>query len=109
MLIISILWIIGTASLVGSIELFRCQILDAVSSGPLNGNKSELCWGFNETHIELQLSMQTKGWISIGLSPTGQMDQSDILFGYVEDATNEVIVQVRPNGPYFLLWKTLKS
>lgn len=52
-------------------------------------------WGTNRTHVEIQLTYPTTGWLALGLTPHGGMDQSDVLFGYVVDATGEVVVQVR--------------
>ncbi|OQV14749.1 DBH-like monooxygenase protein 1 [Hypsibius exemplaris] len=55
----------------------------------------EIRWGTNTTHIEVELAYPTLGWLALGISPNGGMDQSDVLFGYVDDATREVIVQDR--------------
>ncbi|XP_055328888.1 DBH-like monooxygenase protein 1 homolog [Paramacrobiotus metropolitanus] len=65
------------------------------TTGPAPDRPVEISWGTNETHIEVQLSYPTQGWLAMGLSPEGGMDQSDVLFGYVDDLTNEVIVQDR--------------
>ena len=54
-----------------------------------------IAWGTNDTHIEIELTYPTKGWLALGLTPNGGMDQSDVLFGYVDDETGDVIVQVR--------------
>ncbi|XP_055340500.1 DBH-like monooxygenase protein 1 homolog [Paramacrobiotus metropolitanus] len=63
--------------------------------GPAPDQPLEISWGTNESHIEVQLSYPTHGWLAMGLSPDGGMDQSDVLFGYVDDLTLEVIVQDR--------------
>ncbi|XP_055328910.1 MOXD1 homolog 1-like [Paramacrobiotus metropolitanus] len=55
----------------------------------------EISWGTNDTHVEVQLSYPTLGWLAMGLSPDGGMDQSDVLFGYFDDQTNDIIVQDR--------------
>ncbi|OQV17374.1 DBH-like monooxygenase protein 1 [Hypsibius exemplaris] len=55
-------------------------------------------WGTNETHIELQLIYPTTGWIALGLTPNGGMDQSDVLFGYWDDARGKIVVQDRFNN-----------
>lgn len=44
-------------------------------------------WGLNSSHIDLQLSYPSLGWIAFGLSPNGGMNQTDVLFGYVDDQT----------------------
>jgi hypothetical protein len=82
-------------SVVG-IELSRRQLLTTGPDG--EANHPELLWGYNDSHIEVQLSYPTLGWIAMGLSPNGGMDQSDILFGYVNDTSNEVVVQVSHNS-----------
>ncbi|GAU92099.1 hypothetical protein RvY_04227 [Ramazzottius varieornatus] len=52
-------------------------------------------WGTNDTHIEMQLTYPTRGWLALGLSPDGGMDGADVLFGYINDTTNEVVLQDR--------------
>lgn len=75
-----------------SVDLTHRQML--TNSEDAGSHNMELCWGFNDSHIEVQLTYPTLGWLAMGLSPNGGMDQSDILFGYVNDTTNEVIIQV---------------
>ncbi|OWA50095.1 DBH-like monooxygenase protein 1-like protein [Hypsibius exemplaris] len=84
---------IGLNSAVG-VELSRRVILPNATTDT-GANSLELCWGFNDTHVEVQLSYPTLGWLTMGLSPNGGMDQSDVLFGYVNDTTNEVVIQDR--------------
>ena len=43
-------------------------------------------WGSNETHFLLQLEGRTLGWMAFGMSPTGRMDKSDVMFGWCEDS-----------------------
>lgn len=50
-------------------------------------------WGINDTHIDIQLSYPSRGWIALGFSPNGGMDGTDVLFGYVDDRTHKVIIQ----------------
>ena len=52
-------------------------------------------WGVNATHLEIQLTYPTTGWMAFGLSPDGRMGDSDVLFGYVDDVNKEVVLQVR--------------
>jgi hypothetical protein len=82
-------------SFVGCIELSHNKILPLATTGPSAGQPGRICWGNNETHIEVQLCYPTQGWLAMGLSPNGGMDQTDVLFGYVDDQTNEVVVQDR--------------
>lgn len=48
----------------------------------------KLYWKFN---IELQMMyfavrVYTKGWVGLGLSPNGQMPNSDVIIGWVDDS-----------------------
>ncbi|OQV12673.1 putative DBH-like monooxygenase protein 1 [Hypsibius exemplaris] len=56
-----------------------------------------LGWRFNATHMDVEITARTRGWIAVGISPNGQMDQSDVLLGWVDDNTNAVTVQDRWN------------
>ena len=42
-------------------------------------------WDANRTHFFLELTGQTLGWMAFGLSPTGQMDMSDVMFSWCDD------------------------
>lgn len=42
-------------------------------------------WDSNGTHFWLELTGQTLGWMAFGISPTGRMDMSDVLFGWCDD------------------------
>ena len=62
------------------------------------GQNPEMQWGTNASHVEVQLSYPTRGWLAMlamGLSPNGGMDQSDVLFAYVDDTNGKVTVRVR--------------
>ena len=80
--------LIGAASAT-TVRLDHHESLDFKSA------KGDARWGINSTHIEMELTYPTKGWVAFGLSPHGQMDDADFLFGYVNDTTKEVVVQVR--------------
>lgn len=41
----------------------------------------------NETHIEFGMNVSTNGWISIGISPNGNMINSDIIFSWIDGDT----------------------
>lgn len=69
--------------------------LDHYESLDFKSAKGDARWGINSTHIEMELTYPTKGWVAFGLSPDGQMDDADFLFGYVNDTTKEVVVQDR--------------
>ncbi|GAV02865.1 hypothetical protein RvY_13377 [Ramazzottius varieornatus] len=70
----------------------RMDHRDSLDFGSAHG---EARWGINSTHLEMELAYPTKGWVAFGLSPDGHMDDADFLFGYVDDATKEVVVQDR--------------
>ncbi|GAU91055.1 hypothetical protein RvY_03383 [Ramazzottius varieornatus] len=42
-------------------------------------------WGSNDTHFLLQLEGRTVGWMAFGMSPTGRMDLSGVMFGWCND------------------------
>lgn len=56
--------------------------------------KFHLTWKYNETHIEVLVTVKTLGWFAFGLSPDGGMDSSDVMVCWVNDSTGEAIVQV---------------
>ncbi|OQV22795.1 DBH-like monooxygenase protein 1-like protein [Hypsibius exemplaris] len=82
-----------------SFLLFVCLGVDFASSIEFTrrdvGKTSEISWGYNATHVEVQMTYRTQGWVALGLSPNGGMDQSDVLFGYINSTTNEPVVQDR--------------
>ena len=43
-----------------------------------------LYWSFQEDNISFAVSVQTTGWVGFGLSPNGQMPQSDVVIGWVD-------------------------
>ena len=52
-----------------------------------NGGLYELYWNFdNEAEtISFAVRVQTTGWVGFGLSPNGQMPNSDVVIGWVTD------------------------
>ena len=54
-----------------------------------------LRWGYNATHIDMEITARTTGWLSVAISPNGGMNQADGLLAWVDDATGKVIIQVR--------------
>lgn len=85
-----------------------CGSWCAVSAVPMQLNHYETLsfgaaqgfarWGVNSSHVEIELTFPTTGWMAFGLSPDGGMDDSDVLFGYVDDTNREAVIQVRA-GP----------
>ena len=62
-----------------------------------NGNYS-LHWNIlpnNEHIIEIGLKVKTLGWISFGISPNGNMINSDIIVAWVDDNTGQGLIQKR--------------
>ena len=52
-----------------------------------NGGLYELYWNFDndaET-ISFAVRVETTGWVGFGLSPNGQMPNSDVVIGWVTD------------------------
>ena len=47
-----------------------------------------LYWNFDleQENITFAVRVQTTGWIGFGLSPKGQMPQSDVVIGWVDDS-----------------------
>ncbi|OQV11713.1 putative DBH-like monooxygenase protein 1 [Hypsibius exemplaris] len=70
----------------------------AAMTGSAAVESPQIQWGTNESHIEVQLIYPTTGWMALGLTPNGGMDQSDVLFGYVGDKTGKLVVQDRFNN-----------
>ena len=61
-----------------------------------NGGLYELYWNFDndaET-ISFAVRVQTTGWVGFGLSPNGQMPDSDIVIGWVT-GDGETVFHVR--------------
>ena len=61
-----------------------------------NGGLYELYWNFDndaET-ISFAVRVQTTGWVGFGLSPNGQMPNSDVVIGWVTD-DGETVFHVR--------------
>lgn len=45
-----------------------------------------LYWSFDSETISFGVSVETTGWVGFGLSPNGQMPQSDVVIGWVDAA-----------------------
>lgn len=54
-----------------------------------------LKWNFDNESIDVEVSAKTTGWIAFGFSPNGGMDQSDVMFGFVENGTGRGNITVR--------------
>ena len=52
-----------------------------------SAGKYELYWSFDleQENISFAVRVQTTGWIGFGLSPNGQMPQSDVVIGWVDE------------------------
>ena len=50
-----------------------------------NDGKYRVYWDFNETHITFEVHVQTKGYVGFGISPNGDMVNSDVVIGWVKD------------------------
>lgn len=43
-----------------------------------------LKWNHSNGSMDFEVSAKTQGWIAFGFSPNGGMDQSDVMFGFVD-------------------------
>ena len=52
-----------------------------------NGGLYELYWTFDNAAetVSFAVRVQTTGWIGFGLSPNGQMPNSDVVIGWVDN------------------------
>ena len=57
-----------------------------------NGGLYELYWNFDNAKetIYFAVRVQTTGWVGFGLSPNGQMPNSDVVVGWVTDGGETV-------------------
>ena len=64
-------------------------------SAQLDGEDYVLYWNFSyeEQSIQFAVRVKTTGWIGFGLSPNGQMPQSDVVIGWV-DNNGQAMLQV---------------
>ena len=60
-------------------------------------NKYWLYWNFNKTTevINFAVRVQTTGWIGFGISPNGQMPNSDVVIGWIDDSSSKSYFHVR--------------
>ena len=67
-------------------------------SAQLDGEDYVLYWNFNyeERSIQFAVRVKTTGWIGFGLSPSGQMPQSDVVIGWVDNNGRTVLQVMRP-------------
>ena len=66
---------------------------DLSSTYPFNAKLHEnytLYWSFDDDaqNIRFAVRVRTTGWVGLGLSPNGQMPQSDVVIGWVDGAGN---------------------
>jgi len=86
-------------SLVNGLDIPQKKVLAWIEPAIPDVAPPQIEWGTDATHIEVQLTYPSLGWIAFGLSENGGMDKSDILFGYVTNVaagdTPVVVVQDR--------------
>lgn len=44
-----------------------------------------LYWNFTGTDIIAEIHCRTQGWVGFGISPTGGMDKSDVVIGWINN------------------------
>ena len=61
-----------------------------------NGGLYELYWNFDNDaeNISFAVRVETTGWVGFGLSPNGQMPNSDMVVGWVTD-DGDIVFHVR--------------
>ena len=69
--------------------LFALSVQDMSSTYQFNARLHEdytLYWSFDNDaqNISFAVRVRTTGWIGFGLSPNGQMPQSDVVIGWVD-------------------------
>ncbi|OQV20339.1 DBH-like monooxygenase protein 1 [Hypsibius exemplaris] len=52
-----------------------------------------LAWTFNDTHIDVSITVKTRGWLAFGLSPNGEMHQTDAFVAWVNDTDGVPFLQ----------------
>ena len=85
--IIRLVLLACTLSLSRCAHDFSSYQFKAILNTAENGGLYELYWNFNndaET-ISFAVRVQTTGWVGFGLSPNGQMPDSDVVIGWVTD------------------------
>ncbi len=53
----------------------------------------KLYWKFDSDSITFELHVRTKGYIGFGISPTGYMNNSDVVIGWVKDGKAHIKVR----------------
>lgn len=54
----------------------------------------DLYWTVDGDTISFAVRVETNGWIGFGISPDGRMLDSDVIQGFVGDATNQSVLVV---------------
>ncbi|XP_076060837.1 MOXD1 homolog 1-like [Oratosquilla oratoria] len=52
-------------------------------------------WTPEKERIIIEIQVATLGWVGLGFSPTGSMEESDMIIAWVDDATGEVTLHDR--------------
>ena len=54
----------------------------------------ELYWDVNGDRVAFAVRVQTTGWVGFGISPNGEMPDSDVIMGFVDDITGAAVFTV---------------
>jgi len=67
-----------------------------------NLGQIEVYWRNDEDHFFMALKGETTGWLAIGFEPTIQMQDADMIFGWVEggEATVQDLFSTGATGPH---------
>jgi len=71
------------------------------SKRTFNEGRFTLSWIVKEKTAFFALSAETTGWIAIGIDPATLMENSDMIFCWVDDTGRTYIVNAYATGPYF--------
>ena len=87
----------GKDSLLVLLAISACSISFAMVTPSETFSKSvslvkddfyHLFWKSDNTSITFEVHAKVKGWVGFGLSPTGSMENADIVIGWVKDGVS---------------------
>ena len=84
--------LLACALSVGCAHDFSSYPFKATLNTAENGGLYELYWNFDNAKetISFAVRVNATGWVGLGLSPNGQMPNSDVVIGWVTDGGETV-------------------
>lgn len=55
------------------------------------GNVYEFAWAIENDTIYIQVTVEAIGWIGLGFSPNGDMLNSDIVMGWIDNSGRSIL------------------